>query len=59
MEGIDREARSRGYNLILTYIDENKDDLTKIINIIKETHPDGIMLLATEMTSENLSLSRN
>jgi LacI family transcriptional regulator len=54
MEGIDREARSRGYNLILTYIDENKDDLTKIINIIKETHPDGIMLLATEMTSENL-----
>lgn len=54
MEGIDREARKIGYNLLLTYIDENKDDLTKLINIIKETSPDGIMLLATEMTKEDL-----
>lgn len=54
MEGIDREARSLGYNLIVTYIDENKDDLMKILHIIKVTSPDGIMLLATEMTKENL-----
>jgi len=54
MEGIDREARSLGYNLIVTYIDENKDNLMKILHIIKETSPDGIMLLATEMTKEDL-----
>jgi LacI family transcriptional regulator len=54
MEGIDREARSLGYNLIVTYIDENKDNLMKILHIIKGTSPDGIMLLATEMTKEDL-----
>jgi len=54
MEGIDREARSLGYNLIVTYIDENKDNLMKILHIIKATPPDGIMLLATEMTKEDL-----
>jgi len=54
MEGIDREARSLGYNLIVTYMDENKDNLMKILHIIKETSPDGIMLLATEMTKEDL-----
>lgn len=54
MEGIDREARSLGYNLIVTYIDENKDNLMKILRIIKGTSPDGIMLLATEMTKEDL-----
>lgn len=59
MEGIDREARKMGYNLLITYIDENKDDLTKIINIIKENPPDGIMLLATEMTEENLIPFKN
>ena len=59
MEGIDREARKMGYNLIITYIDENKDDLTRIFNIIKETPPDGIMLLATEMTEENLRPFKN
>ena len=54
MEGIDREARSLGYNLIVTYMDENKDNLMKILRIIKETSPNGIMLLATEMTKEDL-----
>jgi len=54
MEGIDREARSLGYNLIVTYMDENKDNLIKILHIIKGTSPDGIMLLATEMTKEDL-----
>ena len=54
MEGIDREARSLGYNLVVTYIDENKDNLMKILHIIKATSPEGIMLLATEMTKEDL-----
>jgi len=54
MEGIDREARNLGYNLIVTYMDENKDNLMKLFHIIKETSPDGIMLLATEMTKEDL-----
>jgi len=54
MEGIDRKARSLGYNLIVTYMDENKDNLMKILHMIKRTSPDGIMLLATEMTKEDL-----
>jgi len=54
IEGIDREARSLGYNLIVTYMDEKKDNLMKILHIIKGTSPDGIMLLATEMTKEDL-----
>jgi len=59
IEGIDREARSLGYNLIVTYMDENKDNLMKILNIIKGTSPDGIMLLATEMTKEDLKPFKN
>jgi len=54
MEGINREARSLGYNLVVTYIDENKDNLMKMLHIIKRTSPDGIMLLATEMTKKDL-----
>jgi len=54
IEGIDREARSLGYNLIVTYMDENKDNLMKILHIIGRTSPDGIMLLATEMTKKDL-----
>jgi LacI family transcriptional regulator len=35
-------------------MDENKDNLMKILHMIKRTSPDGIMLLATEMTKEDL-----
>lgn len=49
VEGIDREARILGYNLSVTYIDEQLDDIGAIMKMIKQEKPDGLLVLATEL----------
>lgn len=53
IESIDAEARREHYGLVISYIDSRKDksDLMKIIN---EDPLDGIIILATEMDSEDI-----
>ena len=56
VEGIDREARNAGYNLGLTFIDEEKDDVSSVLQEIKGEKPNGILVLATEMSEEDLKI---
>jgi LacI family transcriptional regulator len=54
IEGIEQEARDEGFNLLISYINEQSGDRQEIIQIIKETPVDGILLLATEMYPHDL-----
>lgn len=53
IEGIDQEAREEGYNLLISYLNE-KDNKMDVLRILEETAPDGILLLATEMTAADV-----
>lgn len=53
-ESINRAARAADFNLIITYIDENQDDIPSILVKIDKTRPSGLLILATEMTSEDI-----
>ncbi|ADQ03920.1 transcriptional regulator, LacI family [Caldicellulosiruptor owensensis OL] len=59
IEGIEQEARDEGFNLLISYINEQSGDRQEIIQIIKETPVDGILLLATEMYSHDLLIFNN
>lgn len=54
VEGIDREARNIGYNISVTYIDEQLDDVEEVIKMIKNEKPDGILVLGTELQIEDV-----
>jgi len=56
IESINRAARSANFNLIITYIDEGQDDIPSILVQIDKTKPSGLLILATEMTSEDINL---
>ena len=56
IESINRAARHGGYNLNLTYIDEKVDTLASILNMIEHSNAAGLLILATEMYSEDLTL---
>ncbi|AEE97740.1 LacI family DNA-binding transcriptional regulator [Mahella australiensis] len=53
MEGIDLEARKKGYSAVISYIndDQNKND---ILRLIKDHPLNGIIILATEMDCNDL-----
>ena len=53
MEGIDLEARKNGYNLLVSYINE-KENKAEVLRIIEENPLDGLLVLATEMNSEDI-----
>lgn len=52
MEGIDYECRREGYNLVISYI--NNDNKVELLNLLKDSRPQGIILLATEMQYKEL-----
>jgi len=54
MEGIDSEARDSGYSLVVSYVNE-KDNKPEILRILQENPPEGIIILATEMVSEDVA----
>jgi len=53
IEGIDYEARRRGYSAVISYIndDQNKDE---VLQTIKDHPLNGIIILATEMNYDDL-----
>ena len=55
MEGIDQEARSEGYNLIISYMNEKDSSRAETLRILEENPADGLLLLATEMEAEDLA----
>jgi LacI family transcriptional regulator len=54
MEGIDKEAREEGYNVLVSYMNENDNTKMDVLRVLEETSPDGILLLATEMDKEDI-----
>jgi DNA-binding LacI/PurR family transcriptional regulator len=54
MEGIDKEAREEGYNVLVSYINEIDNTHMDVLRILEESSLDGILLLATEM--ENVDI---
>jgi len=53
IEGIDTEARKNGYNLVFSHVNESEGKMD-VYRIIEENPLDGILLLATEMSPEDL-----
>jgi DNA-binding LacI/PurR family transcriptional regulator len=53
IEGIDREARANGLNLMINYINED-ENLGEILKNIEQTPQDSIILLATEMNQNDI-----
>lgn len=58
IESINRAAREDGYHLTITYIDEVKDNIPLLLDMIKQNSPSGLLVLATEMTSEDINILR-
>lgn len=54
IESIHRAARAAGFNLIITYVDELQDDISSLLIQIDKTRPAGLLILATEMISEDV-----
>lgn len=55
IEGIDQEARDKGYNLLISYVTE-KENKAEIKKLIRDNPLDGIIILATEMDIKDLKL---
>lgn len=53
IEGIEEEARDDGYNLIVSYVNE-QENMMDTIRIINDNPSEGILLLATEMLREDI-----
>lgn len=56
IEAINRTARCEGYNITISYIDERVDNLDFMINTISQSNAAGLILLATEMYSQDVIL---
>ena len=56
IEGIERECRNSGYDMLITHINSNDEDYVNIIENINNDSNSGVLLLATEMYPEDLEL---
>ena len=54
LEGAERQARQSGYNIAMTYLNREQDDISETIDNILSERPDGIILLATEMSQAEI-----
>jgi Transcriptional regulators len=54
IQGIDQEAKRRGYQVFITYFYENQD-LTEQMESLKRSLCSGVILLATEMQDKDLT----
>lgn len=58
IEGIESESHRNGYNLIVSYIYEGKEN-NKVMNIINHNLADGLIILATEMVKDDFKIFEN
>ena len=54
IESLNRATRQENYNLVITYINEQTDDITAILKNIAQTSPHGLLILATEMAAKDV-----
>lgn len=55
IEGIHQEARTSGYNLVISYVDQSTEKFNEELQHVCENPLNGILLLATEMSREDLA----
>ncbi len=56
VEGIGKQCRALGYELLVSHVNINDMDYKETVNSINSDNSSGIILLATEMTEEDLEL---
>lgn len=59
IEGIERECRAEGYEMLVSHIIHKEDNNEEIQEIIKQEQVAGLLLLATEMDEEDLKPFKN
>ena len=59
IEGIEKQSRAFGYELLISHANIKDADFKEVINSINTDFSSGIIVLATEMLSEDLELFRN
>lgn len=59
IEGIGKQCRALGYELLISHVNLGDDDYKATIDDINSNHSSGIILLATEMTEEDIELFHN
>jgi DNA-binding LacI/PurR family transcriptional regulator len=59
IEGIERECRIQGYELLISHITHGEQDQSDVQGIIKGRMVSGVILLATEMQDGDLAPFRN
>jgi len=59
IEGIERECRAEGYEMLISHVIYKEDNDDEIQEIINQKQVAGILLLATEMEEEDLIPFRN
>ena len=59
LEGAEREARKNGYNLAISCLDKARDTIKDTAELIKFDKPDGVVLLATELDTEDIEFLGN
>lgn len=57
IEGVDTQVKARGYSLMVAYMDEN--DILQQLEQLKLNQCEGMLLLATDMTPEQLKLLKS
>jgi LacI family transcriptional regulator, purine nucleotide synthesis repressor len=59
IEGIERECRAEGYEMIISHVISGEDDIEDIYQIVKQDQVAGVLLLATEMEEADLEPFKN
>lgn len=56
IEGIEKECRAQGYEMLISHVDMNDGDYKDTINNICNDYLSGLLILATEMLPQDLEL---
>lgn len=56
IEGIEKQCRTLGYELLISHVNRNDKDFKATVDSINNDRSSGILILATEMTDEDLGL---
>lgn len=56
IEGIEKECRALGYGMVISHINTNENNYMRLIDDLSSKYTTGILLLATEMSAEDIEL---
>lgn len=59
IEGIEKECRTQGYEMLISHVNKSDEDYKEIINNINYDYSSGLLILATEMYREDLEFLNN